>query len=145
MTSIQVDVLITVSINTEVWWKHFATPSSTTLQFSPMIQSLINHTGLNFILQSMTSVKLVTSLRTTINLPPSIAKREKRSDHNFHSYAPEDTPICLEAHVSQLELNFDPTFCSARQSRCFGISCSTANHLTDSDCNRLHSAQGSSG
>ena len=40
MASIQVDVLITVSINTEEWWKHFATPSSTTVQFSPMMQSL---------------------------------------------------------------------------------------------------------
>ena len=102
MASIQVDVLITVSINTEAWWKHFAPPPI--LQFSSMMQFF--NTGLEFGPPVHDKSEVSTSFRITSNLPPSIVRREKRSEQitTLHSSAPEDTPICFEAHVSQLEL-----------------------------------------
>ena len=102
MANIQVDVLITVSINTEVWWKHFA--PAPTLQFSSMMQ--FSNTGLEFSPPVHDQSEVSTSLRITSNLPPSIVRREKRSEQitTLHSSAAEDTPICLEAHVSQLEV-----------------------------------------
>ena len=72
-----------------------ATPHN--LQFLSMMQFF--NTGLEFSPSVYDQSEVRTSLRITSNLPPSIARREKRSDHNVHSYAHSRTDTLLRCRA----------------------------------------------